>query len=126
MAKSKQTKMKEISFKTKWDVMERQGNRSLTGIYLSHPAFHHVVQRGSGRGVGIAFNIVALTYEEHDRFHQHLPITVHGEEMSWLQFKLYMEDYLKRIYPHWSEEACNYHPGWDEQDYWDAIEGKKK
>lgn len=127
MPKSKATKMKEISFATKCQVLDRQGNRSLTGVYLSHPYFHHVVERGNGSGVGLAFNIIALTFEEHRAVHDHQPIMVNGRQRySWDEFQILMKNYLKIQYPKWTEEACHIHKYWEEQDYWDAIEGKKK
>lgn len=131
MAKSKQAKMKDISYKTKCEVLDRQGNRSLTGVYLSdwNVSYHHVIYRSNeqGGGVGLAFNIVALTKEEHRWVHDHQPILVNGEKRySWDEFNILMKNHLKLHYPHWSEEACRYHKYWDEQDYWDAIEGRKK
>ena len=127
MAKSKATKMKEMSFKTKCEVMDRQCSRSLTKVYLSHPSFHHVVERGAGSGVGLAFNVVALTFEEHRAVHDHQPIIVNGKQMyTWDEFQIVMKNYLKVQYPAWTEEACHIHKYWSEQDYWDAIEGKKK
>ena len=128
MAKSKLTKAKEISFETKQKVLDRQGNRSVSGVYLApyNVEFHHVIYRSDG-GIGLPFNIVALTKDEHRWVHDHQPILVNGRKRyTWDEFQILMKNHLKLRYPHWSEEACRYHKYWDEQDYIDAIEGKKK
>lgn len=128
MAKSKLTKAKEISYETKVKVLEEQGNRSITGVYLApwNTDFHHIVYRSSG-GIGLSFNIVALTKEEHRCVHDHQPIPVNGKiRYSWDEFNILIKNRKKLLYPHWSEEACTFHKYWDEQDYWDAIEGRKK
>lgn len=128
MAKSKLTRMKEISYETKCQVLDEQGNRSITGVYLApwNTDFHHIIYR-SAEGVGLAFNICALTKDEHRAVHDHQPIVVNGKaRYSWDEFQILMKNRKKLAYPHWSEDKCKFHKGWDEQDYWDAIEGKKK
>ena len=129
MAKSKATKMKEISAKTKNEVLDRQHNRSITGVYLTpyNCEFHHVIQRGSGSGVGLAFNIIALTFDEHRAYHDHQDILVNGRKRyTYLEFGIVMKNYLKIAYPGWNEEACSIHKYWEEKDYWDAIGGRNE
>lgn len=123
MAKSRQTKFKEISLETKREVMERQHWRSISGAVLSESNvdFHHVIGRGVG-GVGLAFNIVAITPQEHRWYHDGSPILVNGRKRyTPLEFSILMKNHLKLKYPHWKEEVCKYHKMWDEQDYWDHI-----
>lgn len=124
MAKSKATKMKEISMATKNEVLDRQHNRSITGVYLTpyNVTFHHVIERGSGSGVGLAFNIVALTFDEHRAYHDKQPIIVNGRKRyTWMEFEILMKNYLKIHYPGWTEEACSIHKYWEVKDYWNAI-----
>lgn len=128
MAKSNATKMKEISMETKYEVLERQNNRSITGVYLTpyNTTFHHVIERGSGSGVGLAFNIVAITFDEHRAYHDHQDIFVNGRKRyTYLEFGILMKNYLKIQYPGWNEGACHIHKYWSEEDYWDAIKGRK-
>ena len=117
--------MKEISMKTKREVMERQNHRSITGVWLNsieEAEFHHVIKRGSGSGVGLAYNIVALTPMEHFWFHNHEDIKVNGgKRYSYLEFEIIMKNYLKIHYPGWKEEYCHIHKYWEEDDYWGAV-----
>lgn len=129
MAKSKATKMKEISAKTKNEVLDRQHNRSITGVYLTpyNCEFHHVIQRGSGSGVGLAFNIIALTFDEHRAYHDKQNILVNGRKRyTWMEFEIIMKNYLKIQYPGWREDICHIHKYWEEKDYWDAIGGRNE
>ena len=128
MAKSRLTKAKEISQETKKAVWDRQHGRSISGVALSpsNVEFHHVIYR-SDSGIGLAYNIVALTRDEHRWVHDHQPILVNGRKRyTWDEFNILMKNHLKIRYPHWSEELCRFHKYWDGQDYWDAIEGRKK
>lgn len=118
MAKSNQTKAKEISIETKKAVLERQNHRSLSGAALTSSAdFHHFIARGSG-GVGYAWNIIALTPEEHRAVHDHQPIKVYGKKRySWEEFRTLMRNHLIIHYIGWSEDKCKYHKYWDKEDY---------
>lgn len=119
MAKSKLTKAKEISFETKQKVLDRQGNRSVSGVYLApyNIEFHHVIPRSSS-GVGYEWNIVALTKEEHRLYHDHCPIPVNGKERyTWLEFGILMKNHLKMRYEGWSEEKCKVRKYAEESDY---------
>lgn len=119
MAKSNLTKAKEISFATKQKVLDRQGNRSITGVYLSqyNTEFHHVIPR-SASGIGAEWNIVAITSEEHRAFHDHQYILVNGRKRyTYLEFDILMKNHLKLNYEGWSEENCRFHKYKDEKDY---------
>ena len=119
MAKSKLTKAKEISFETKQKVLDRQGNRSISGVYLApyNVEFHHVIPR-SASGVGYEWNIVALTKEEHRLYHDHCSIPVNGKERyTWLEFDILMKNHLKMRYEGWSEEKCKFRKYAEESDY---------
>lgn len=122
--KSKQTLMKEISLETKMDVMARQGNRSISGVYLpsiESADFHHVVSRGQG-GVGLAFNIVALTPMEHRLLHDHNDIPVNGRKRyTWMEFTILIKNHMKLNYYDWREEYCKYHKMWSVEDYWEKV-----
>lgn len=125
--KSKQAKAKEISLETKKAVMERQGWRSISGVYLTedHVEFHHVVGRGVG-GIGLEFNIVAITPEEHRAFHDGADIKVNGRKRyTAKEFGTLMRNHLILRYPHWNAESCKYHKMWSETDYWNAIKKGK-
>lgn len=123
MAKSKQAKAKEISLETKYQVLERQDWKSISGLALTENSvsFHHVISRGNG-GVGLAFNIVAITPNEHRWYHDGCDILVNGRKRySAIEFGILMKNHLKIKYSNWREEYCKYHKAWDEQDYWNAI-----
>ena len=123
MAKSKLTKFKEISDKTKEEVLERQHYRSISGVALTpyNTEFHHVISRGNS-GIGLAFNIVAITSEEHRWYHDHCDIKVYGKKRyTYLEFEILMKNHLKIKYPGWREEICHFHKYWTEADYWKAI-----
>lgn len=121
MAKSKLTIAKEITQKTKEEVMERQHGRSISGVALTNVEFHHVIPR-SASGIGLAFNIVALTSEEHRWYHDHRPIKVNGRERyTYEEFTTLMKNHLKIRYPGWTEKGCKFHKGWTEEDYWKGI-----
>ena len=110
MVKHKQTIAKEISQDTKRLVMERQGYRSITGVALSNTnaEFHHVVYR-SQQGLGTEWNVCALTFDEHRRFHDKQDILVNGRERyTWQEFDTLMKNHLKLWYENWSEQACKY------------------
>ena len=126
--KSRLTKAKEISQKTKQAVLERQRYRSISGVALTerNTEFHHVIFR-SESGIGLEFNIVAITSDEHRWFHDGCPIKVNGRNrFTSLEFGIIMKNYLKRVYPHWKEEYCKYHKYWEEEDYWKRINGEVK
>ena len=119
MAKSKLTKAKEISYETKQKVLDRQGNRSVSGVYLApyNIEFHHVIPR-SASGVGYEWNIVALTKEEHRLYHDHCSIPANGKERyTWLEFDILMKNHLKMRYEGWSEEKCKVRKYAEESDY---------
>lgn len=109
----------EVSEKTKAKVLERQGNKSISGVVLTGKSveFHHVVPR-SKSGVGYEWNIVAITSEEHRLYHDHLPIKVYGRELyTWEEFDTIMKNHLKARYPKWSEKGCRYQKFFEEEDY---------
>lgn len=119
MPKSKLTKAKEISQKTKQRVLDRQHNRSISGVYLypHNTEFHHVITRGC-EGVGYEWNIVALTSEEHRWVHDKAPILVYGRQRyTYIEFEILMKNHLKLNYTGWSEERCKFHKYWEEEDY---------
>lgn len=117
MAKAKQTKVKEISQDTKERVLERQHHRSISGVALSDPTFHHCVSRGQG-GVGYEWNIVALTFDEHRALHDGQPIKVNGRERYTNdEFITLIHNHLALRYDGWSRDKCKYHKYWDEEDY---------
>lgn len=119
MAKSKLTKAKEISQATKEKVLERQGNRSISGVALTpyNVNFHHTVYR-SLSGVGYEWNVCAITAEEHRLFHDKQGIPVNGRpRYSWIEFDILMKNHLKICYEGWTEEKCKFHKYWSEEDY---------
>lgn len=119
MAKSNLTKAKEISFATKQKVLDRQGNRSITGVYLApyNVEFHHVIPR-SASGVGYEWNIVAITKDEHRWFHDHCDIQVNGRKRyTYMEFDILMKNHLKMRYEGWSEEKCKVRKCAEESDY---------
>lgn len=119
MAKSKLTKAKEISYETKCKVLDRQGNRSITGVMLSpfNVEFHHVVPR-SASGIGYEWNIVAISKDEHRWYHDHANIRVNGKDRyTYLEFEILMKNHLKKMYTGWSEEKCKFRKYVEEKDY---------
>ena len=119
MSKSKITKLKEISEETKKTVMERQHYKSITGVALSdyNVNFHHVVGRGQ-EGVGLDFNIVAITFDEHRAYHDGRSIKVNGRDRyTNKEFETLMKNHLKLNYVNWSEDNCKIKKYWDEEDY---------
>jgi len=125
MGKSNLTKAKEISFETKQRVLDRQGNRSISGLYLAdwNTDFHHVIYR-SAEGIGAEWNIVALTKEEHRWVHDHQPIQVNGKQRySWDEFNILMKNHLKLNYDGWSEEKCKFKKGKSFDEY--GVERKR-
>lgn len=117
--KSKLTKAKEISYETKCKVLDRQGNRSITGVMLSpyNVEFHHVVPR-SASGVGYEFNICAITKDEHRWYHDHCDIQVNGRSRyTYIEFEILMKNHLKKMYEGWSEEKCKFRKYAEEKDY---------
>lgn len=119
MAKSNYTKAKEISHKTKENVLKRQSNKSISGasLYNNNVEFHHVVLRSSS-GVGYEWNIVALTSDEHRALHDKKSIDVNGRvRYTWQEFDTLIKNHLKIKYPNWSEEKCKYHKYWKKKDY---------
>lgn len=117
MAKSKLTKVKEISQETKQQVLARQNYKSISGVALTNADYHHVVLRSSS-GVGYEWNIVALTPDEHRRYHDKQPILVYGRQRyTWQEFDTLMRNHLKIKYFGWSEDKCKYHKYWSEEDY---------
>lgn len=119
MAKSKLTKVKEISQETKLKVWDRQQGRSISGVALSpyNVEFHHVIPR-SDSGIGYEWNIVAITFDEHRWVHDGCPIKVNRRDRySNIEFKILMKNHLKLHYEGWSEEKCKFHKYWNEDDY---------
>lgn len=124
--KSKLTKAKEITQETKKAVLERQHYRSISGVALTerNVEFHHVIYR-SASGVGLSFNIVGITPEEHRCLHDHCDIKVNGRKRySWIEFEILCKNHLKLHYPFWREEWCKFHKYWEEEDYWKRINGE--
>lgn len=119
MPKSNYTKAKEISLKTKENVLKRQSNKSISGasLYNNNVEFHHVVFRSSS-GVGYEWNIVALTSDEHRALHDKNMIEVNGRvRYTNEEFEILIKNHLKIKYPNWSEDKCKYHKYWEEEDY---------
>lgn len=119
MAKSKLTKAKEISYETKMKVLDRQGNRSISGVMLSpyNVEFHHVVPRSSS-GIGYEWNIVAITKDEHRLYHDRCSIPVNGRDRyTYLEFEILMKNHLRKMYVGWNEEKCKFRKYAEEKDY---------
>lgn len=117
--KSKLTKAKEISYETKMKVLDRQGNRSITGVMLSpfNVEFHHVVPR-SASGIGYEWNICAITKDEHRWYHDHANIQVNGKDRyTYLEFEILMKNHLKKMYIGWAEEKCKFRKYAEENEY---------
>ena len=117
--KSKLTKAKEISYETKCKVLDRQGNRSISGVFLSqyNTEFHHVIPR-SASGIGYEWNIVAITSEEHRWYHDHANIRVNGKDRyTYLEFEILMKNHIKKMYIGWAEEKCKFRKYAEENEY---------
>ena len=107
---SKLTKAKEISETTKKIVLERQNNKSISGVPLTIQTadFHHVRPRSSS-GVGYEWNIVAITREEHRLLHDKQDIKLYGRtRWTWQEFETLIKNHLKIKYHNWTWEKCKY------------------
>lgn len=60
---------------------------------------HHFIERSRG-GMGVEQNLVSLCYKCHARLHS-------GEK----QIEDFCEEYLKTLYPNWTEESVIYRKG---------------
>lgn len=110
-------KEQKISDKTKEAVLERQANRSITGMWLTDVNFHHFVSVGS-RGVGYEWNVVALLPSEHRELHDGSDITINGRKRyTNAEFKTLIRNHLVLRYLGWTEDKCRFHKGWSEKDY---------
>lgn len=119
MATGDYKKAKDISPETKEKVLKRQEGKSISGVtlYPYNTEFHHFRLR-SDSGVGYEWNIVAITTDEHRRYHDHLPIKVNGRERySWDEFNTLMRNHLVLRYIGWEWDKCKYHKYWKEEDY---------
>lgn len=119
MAKGDFTKAKEISTKTKMNVLYRQKFKSLSGASLQNCTvdFHHFQERSSS-GVGYEWNIIAMTRDEHRAIHDHKPIKRNGKDLyTYNEFQTLMHNHLVLNYLGWSVKKCKYHKGWEEKDY---------
>ena len=119
MAKGDYTKAKEITLQTKEKVLKRQDYKSISGISLAgkQVEFHHFVARSSS-GVGYEWNIVAITFDEHRRYHDGCSIQVNGKDRyTPEEFKTLIRNHLILNYIGWSEDKCKFHKGWEEKDY---------
>lgn len=116
---SNYTKAKSITLETRKAVLDRQGNRSISGAYLTEgtASFHHYVERSSG-GVGYEWNIVALTFEEHRAVHDHQDIKIGKRVLyTYKQFITLMRNHLIINYENWSEDRCKYKKRLLEEEY---------
>lgn len=112
-------KQQVISDITKAKVMERQRNRSISGVYLTpgNVNFHHFKSVGSG-GVGYEWNVVALTPLEHRQLHDGADITVNGRKRyTNAEFKTLIRNHFILRYDGWSEMGCKVKKGKSEEDY---------
>ena len=119
MAKSKLTRLKEISPETKKKVYDRQHGRSITGAFISEErgSFHHFISRGQ-EGVGYEWNIVMLTFDEHRAYHDKQPIKVNGRNRYTVkEFETLMRNHLILNYDNWSVENCKVHKNYLEEEY---------
>lgn len=119
MAKSKLTLAKEISDKTRRAVYDRQHGKSISGVALqrNYTDYHHVIPRSSS-GVGYEWNIVAITSDEHRRYHDGNDILVNGRvRYTNEEFETLMKNHLKLNYINWSEDKCKYKKFYEEEDY---------
>lgn len=116
---SKLTKAKDITEKTKHEVIKRQDGYSISGVWLGgkEVEFHHFIERGR-EGIGYEWNVIALLKEEHRAVHDRKPIKVNGKEYySYKEFQTLMKNHLIINYYGWSEKSCIYHKGFEEKDY---------
>ena len=120
MAKSI-TRITDITDETRRIVLERQDNLSPFGQWLGRGVeFHHVVaSEGLGeKGVGLEFNLVALTPTEHRSIHDKKGIVINGRQRyTYDEAITLIKNHLKINYPNWSEEKCKFHKGWTKEDY---------
>ena len=128
-AKSKQTQAKEISIETKKRVLERQHNKSISGVAINlNSDFHHYVFRSHG-GVGYEWNIVGLTREEHDILHDIIKgdIKVNGRgRYSKDEFLTLIRNHFKTEYVNWSEEKCHYNKYFDSEEEYGVKRRERK
>lgn len=121
---SKYTEAKSITPETRKAVLRRQGNRSISGAYLTEDtaSFHHFVPRSNakngGGGVGYEWNIIALTFDEHRAVHDHQDIKI-GKRVRYTyeQFITLMRNHLIINYENWSEANCKYKKHLTEEEY---------
>lgn len=117
MAKYKEAK--SITPECRRAVLERQHNKSISGVFLTEgtASFHHYVERSSG-GVGYEWNIVALTFEEHRAVHDHQDIKM-GKRVLYTydQFITLIRNHLIINYENWSEKSCKYRKYASEEEY---------
>lgn len=108
-------KAKDISLETKIEVLKRQHNRSLASdkyLTLDMADFHHFITRGQS-GIGYEWNIIAITREEHIALHS-------GNKVGRFEnkdFDIYVQNYLLKMYKHWSRDVCKYHKWYAPKDY---------
>ena len=95
----RQTKRTSIPPKVKRLVWERDGGRCVLCHRNDGQPDAHIVARSHG-GLGIPENIVTLCPRCHYRYDQ-------TDERHALRARL--EEYIKRFYPDWTEEAVTYH-----------------
>lgn len=116
--KSRQTITKQITEATRMAVLQRQNNRSITGVYLTESHIHHYISRGQ-QGIGYEWNLVALTPDEHRQYHDGGWVYVNGgKRYSHDELTTLMRNHLLKCYEGWTEERCKYHKEWNSyQDY---------
>ena len=95
---SRRSKKTDISQKTKWDVWERDGHRC---IFCGSPEAMpnaHVIPRSRG-GLGVEQNIVTAC------IYCHYEMDMTTKRQQYIDGAV---QYLKTIYPDWSEEKYIY------------------
>lgn len=112
--------VRRINEITRQNVRKRQDFRSITGIWLGESGghMHHFISRGRS-GVGFEWNLILMTDDEHQQYHNGGLVRVNGTNIVYTheEFTDKMRDYLISQYDGWSEERCRFHKFWEYKDY---------
>lgn len=101
--KSDRSKACDISAQVKHEVWERDGHKCIVCGNTNASPNAHYISRARG-GLGTPENIVTLCLKCHTAFDS----GVNGEQES---YRMYIESYLRRLYPGWNPIKMVYRKG---------------